>query len=155
MIRSCVYRAFACDNTLLYVGCTGSGIIERLGGHRSGSDWFNDIATVTVEHFESRRAALDAERVAIATEHPQHNVALSSYRPTDDELEARRTTRQTRAAEAAAKVEEFKRTHYRVQGGAICGNCNRVSALLPKGVLIADIKCRACGIAAITLRTAA
>jgi hypothetical protein len=41
--------------------------------HRQGSEWFREIANVTVERFGTREAALTAETAAIETEKPLYN----------------------------------------------------------------------------------
>lgn len=66
-----LYRHFDGDGNLLYVGISLSAI-ARLGQHKT-SHWFNQIATVTIEKFDSRDDALDAEFLAIKTENPLHN----------------------------------------------------------------------------------
>lgn len=68
-----LYRHYAADDTLLYVGVSLSAVY-RLAQHRQTSDWFGDIARVAIEKFPSRAEALSAETKAIQTENPKHNV---------------------------------------------------------------------------------
>lgn len=68
-----LYRHFDKRGVLLYVGISLDAV-ARLGQHK-GAAWFDDIATITVKNFRSREAALRAERKAILTEDPIHNVA--------------------------------------------------------------------------------
>lgn len=79
-----LYRFFGHDEELLYVGITMNPA-GRWPKHRSDKPWWAEVATITVETFESRREALDAETEAIKTEHPRHNIAhaerLEEVRP--------------------------------------------------------------------------
>jgi hypothetical protein len=72
--RHHLYRHFASDGTLLYVGVSLSAL-HRLSGHKDHSHWFGDIARVDIQSFESRAAALAAERNAIKEEKPRYNIA--------------------------------------------------------------------------------
>jgi hypothetical protein len=67
-----LYRHFDNDGVLLYVGISLSAV-RRLAQHRSQSPWFEEIATIRVEVYPSRAAALAAETRAIQTEAPRHN----------------------------------------------------------------------------------
>jgi hypothetical protein len=74
MAEGCsLYRHFAADGTLLYVGILLS-TLNRLGQHKQNAEWFDKIARVEIEQFPSRRAALEAERTPIQEEHPSCNV---------------------------------------------------------------------------------
>lgn len=68
-----LYRHFDKDGNLLYVGVSINHL-ARLLQHRVNAHWFKDIATITVEHFETRKECMRAERVAIVTENPAHNL---------------------------------------------------------------------------------
>ena len=70
-----LYRHFNAANELLYVGISLSTVV-RLSQHKEGSKWYSDIAKVVIENFESRQAALDAEKIAVQSENPKHNVQL-------------------------------------------------------------------------------
>jgi len=67
-----VYRCYAADGALLYVGSSGVGV-ARLLGHRL-KPWWRRVTTVTLERHETHAAALLAEREAIRSEEPRHNV---------------------------------------------------------------------------------
>lgn len=69
-----LYRHFAADGTLLYVGIALSAIV-RLKAHR-GSEWFDQVTMVTIERFPNREAALKAECDAVYKERPAHNIQL-------------------------------------------------------------------------------
>ncbi len=45
-----------------------------MGRHGQDKPWWSEVRNVTVEQHPTRQAALDAERVAIASERPRHNV---------------------------------------------------------------------------------
>jgi len=73
MNRTSLYRHFNGEGKLLYVGVSLS-TIQRLGQHKEHSDWFESIARVSIEHFDTREEALEAERLAIFRERPLHNI---------------------------------------------------------------------------------
>lgn len=68
-----LYRHFSSEGALLYVGISLSWP-ARTKAHVKGSRWFDNVARVEIERFPSRQAALDAEREAIKSEHPQFNI---------------------------------------------------------------------------------
>ena len=72
-MRTSLYRHFNKAGDLLYVGVSLSAL-HRLGQHSDHSEWFRSIAKVTIEHFETRSEALNAEREAIGKERPLHNI---------------------------------------------------------------------------------
>lgn len=73
MAEAHLYRHFAEDGTLLYVGVSLSAV-QRIGQHRSKAGWFSDIARVGIERFETMEQALKAESLAIKMEKPLHNI---------------------------------------------------------------------------------
>ena len=67
-----LYRIYDADDALLYIGIT-----RNPAGHLSKHacrPWGNRIDSVSYDKYPSRRAALDAERHAIETEGPLHNI---------------------------------------------------------------------------------
>lgn len=68
-----LYRHFDMEGRLLYVGISISAM-KRLGQHKVHSHWFQQIASMTIESFDTRAAAIDAETRAIMTEKPLHNI---------------------------------------------------------------------------------
>jgi hypothetical protein len=72
----CLYRHFDEDGILLYIGISIS-LIGRIINHRGNSFWFDDVATVTVKRFATKREVLDAEKLAIIKENPKHNIKHS------------------------------------------------------------------------------
>ncbi len=67
-----VYRHFADDGALLYVGVSLSAVM-RLYDHRQ-SKWWGKIAKVTIEKYQTREEAFRAEKRAIIDEAPQYNL---------------------------------------------------------------------------------
>lgn len=67
-----LYRYFAESGELLYVGISKS-FANRAQQHNQGSTWFHESVSVTLEHFETREAALRAETQAIKNEKPVYN----------------------------------------------------------------------------------
>ena len=49
--------------------------VARLGQHSKSASWFDEIASITVEHFDDREMALAAEKIAIHQEAPRYNIA--------------------------------------------------------------------------------
>jgi hypothetical protein len=71
-VATALYRHFSSDGDLLYVGVSCNPI-QRLSQHIAKSDWWNEIATVTIEKFETRALARAAEVEAIRSERPMLN----------------------------------------------------------------------------------
>lgn len=68
-----LYRYFDKDGTLLYVGISLSAVL-RQSSHKLLSSWYAEAVTMTIERFETRIMALSAEKEAIISEKPKHNV---------------------------------------------------------------------------------
>jgi predicted GIY-YIG superfamily endonuclease len=68
-----LYRFFAADGTLLYIGLTANPG-TRWKSHAAEKPWWLNVVKVTVEHFPTRSAVIEAERNAIQGERPLHNV---------------------------------------------------------------------------------
>ena len=71
-----LYRFFNANHDLLYVGITANPT-ARLKKHAAEKEWWLEIATVKMEHFSDRQSVLAAERAAIKSEHPLHNVRMN------------------------------------------------------------------------------
>jgi len=78
-IKQHLYRHFDEWGNLLYVGVSLS-TIQRLSQHKHQSHWFNSIHTITIQQFSSREEVLEAERIAIQKEEPQHNLNLNLFK---------------------------------------------------------------------------
>lgn len=68
-----LYRMFAEDGALLYVGISTRGP-RRFSEHQADQPWWTSVASATLEHFEYPHQATAAERKAIRDEHPRFNV---------------------------------------------------------------------------------
>jgi hypothetical protein len=68
-----LYRYFDAEQRLLYVGISFSAL-NRAIQHKSSAKWWSEQRTMTRETHPTRSAAEEAERRAIATEKPIHNI---------------------------------------------------------------------------------
>jgi excinuclease UvrABC nuclease subunit len=68
-----LYRHFDATGVLLYVG-SSLNAISRTSKHRLTVHWYSQIATISLEHFSSRVAAMEAEQLAIKNEKPKYNI---------------------------------------------------------------------------------
>lgn len=71
--QTALYRFYDPDEKLLYVGITRNPP-SRFRDHESQKIWWRQIARIDVEWHPNRQDALDAEREAIRTEKPLHNI---------------------------------------------------------------------------------
>lgn len=72
-----VYRCYADNGVLLYVGATYD-LKKRLAQHRDDlghSGWVWTTVRITVEHFPDRRTAMAREALVIQDERPTFNVS--------------------------------------------------------------------------------
>jgi predicted GIY-YIG superfamily endonuclease len=79
-MRQTLYRFYDLDDHLLYVGISDD-LGRRLDQHARGKTWWRDVAIVRVQHHPDRASVREAERLAIQTEHPLHNVVHAVPRP--------------------------------------------------------------------------
>lgn len=70
-----LYRFFNAADELLYVGITNNPG-RRFDQHGDTKPWWTEVANIRMEVHPDRAAVLEAERHAVATEHPKHNVRL-------------------------------------------------------------------------------
>lgn len=68
-----LYRMYDEGGSLLYVGIS-LRMAQRLSEHRADKEWWPEIGTVKLEHFDQRNKAEEAERHAIARENPRYNI---------------------------------------------------------------------------------
>jgi predicted GIY-YIG superfamily endonuclease len=68
-----LYRFFDAEGGLLYIGITAS-VPSRISEH-SRKAWCWQAASVTLDWYPSASLARAAERIAIQTEQPRHNIA--------------------------------------------------------------------------------
>jgi hypothetical protein len=71
--KTALYRHFDKDGKLLYVGISLKWT-SRTKEHQRSSSWFSQVSSITLQHFETLREALEAEKVAIMSENPVCNV---------------------------------------------------------------------------------
>ena len=102
-----LYRLYAQDGTLLYIGITHS-LRNRFASHAQDKPWWSQVAKKTVTWHGSREEVLAAEASAIQAEDPVHNI----IRPETDqqrcgEGRADRHKRQPRAVRIPEDLEEW------------------------------------------------
>ena len=102
-MKTQLYRHFDADRKLLYVGISLS-TFARLSQHKDHSPWFEKVATVSIEHFETREGAMAAERKAIKTESPQFNIAMKKTLAEIQKEEKEFFAESRRALEESAKL---------------------------------------------------
>ncbi|WP_438479170.1 GIY-YIG nuclease family protein [Streptomyces asiaticus] len=78
--RTALYRFYDEGGALLYVGITAH-LEARWIEHERVQSWWPQVARKTVEWFDSRPPARDAELKAIKDERPIHNVNSSPWAP--------------------------------------------------------------------------
>lgn len=76
-----LYRFYDRDDELLYVGISLSAV-ARASQHKATQPWWHEVARMDVEHLltDDRVVAELAERRAIETEHPRHNIVWNRAR---------------------------------------------------------------------------
>lgn len=72
-MKTSLYRHYDCRANILYIGISHN-FSNRLDQHEQASEWYDQIAWVKVEHYESREQALIAEKKAILDEKPPFNM---------------------------------------------------------------------------------
>lgn len=68
-----LYRFYDDHGALLYIGISNR-LGRRLHEHAKTKPWYPQIASATVVHYPTRRAAEQAEQSAIRNERPAHNI---------------------------------------------------------------------------------
>jgi len=68
-----LYRFFDAEGNLLYIGQT-AGIGTRFASHGRKKHWWASVVRIDVEHFPDRESVMAAERAAIESEGPLHNI---------------------------------------------------------------------------------
>lgn len=76
MRRPVLYRHFDANGRLLYVGTTRNPM-ARLDHHFCKTPWIYDVETIKLQYFDSDEDAKIAERKAILSENPAHNIRRS------------------------------------------------------------------------------
>jgi predicted GIY-YIG superfamily endonuclease len=70
-----LYFCHDAEGELLYIGITSSGI-RRMRVHGDQKNWWKDVDTITLRHFETRGEAVAAEQIAVRDLGPRYNVRL-------------------------------------------------------------------------------
>lgn len=83
-----LYRLFADDGTLLYVGIAGNPG-RRFEQHAGTKPWWALVGRTTLEHFPTRPQAAEAELRAIRQEYPKHNIIANGARTGTDQTARR------------------------------------------------------------------
>lgn len=83
MASQVLYRFWSDADELLYVGITARPW-ERWKQHRGEKPWWDEVAAVTLESFETRAEVKAAETQAIKTEGPRYNIAQMPKDPGDE-----------------------------------------------------------------------
>lgn len=73
-----LYRFFDASDVLLYVGITVD-LGARFKKHGGDKPWWGNVDRIGIDHFATRKEALDAERKAIKEERPLHNVVHNEF----------------------------------------------------------------------------
>jgi len=75
-----LYRHFDREGTLLYVGISYNSVERLMKGHKQNALWFDQVTKIEIERFPSRSEALRAEKEAIKTDRPRHNIWTDTRR---------------------------------------------------------------------------
>lgn len=75
-----LYRFYAADDTLLYIGLTVNPG-RRMEKHAYDKPWWADVARIAMEQHPNLDALRAAERHAIETEKPLHNIRMNGGTP--------------------------------------------------------------------------
>lgn len=70
-----IYRLHDANGALLYVGHT-SDIATRIRSHKREKAWWPEVMSMETTAVASKQEAVEAERMAIQTESPLHNMQL-------------------------------------------------------------------------------
>src|SRR5580765_5931981 len=77
----CLYRHYARNGELLYVGISRNGV-GRQNQHLKNAEWWAEIGHIAIgERFATRKAAEEAEQWAIRRERPKYNVVHTKPPP--------------------------------------------------------------------------
>ncbi len=76
-INNTLYRFYAEDGKLLYVGQTANPG-SRLAQHSAKKSWWRAVAKITLEHYTTSLLVKEAERRAIEREQPYYNNHFST-----------------------------------------------------------------------------
>lgn len=75
-----LYRFYDASDQLLYVGITNDPP-RRFSKHRDDKAWWTGVARIDLEMHQTRHELAAAERAAIESERPLHNIRMNGGRP--------------------------------------------------------------------------
>ena len=78
-----LYRFYAQNGTLLYVGISISAL-SRYGHHRLSGDWWLQVSRMELVNYPNRVMAEEAEAVAIVNEQPLFNKTYSIFKSEEE-----------------------------------------------------------------------
>lgn len=93
-----LYRFYAADDSLLYVGLTRNPG-RRIDKHAGEKSWWSDVARIEIAHFDSLPELREAERMAIQSEKPRHNIRMNGVK---------RSRRSSRPDSVTSVIEEVE-----------------------------------------------
>lgn len=109
MPRTDLYRHFDKKDRLLYVG-QSLNAVSRLHQHAGKSSWYDEIAYVKIQKFETYQEALAAEQKAIEQELPLYNCKLNQGRRVPTKKASRRHSK--RDNDAVQRIlDQFAQDH--------------------------------------------
>ena len=109
MTNNVLYRFFDAGKALLYVGIT-SRPPQRFKDHGREKEWWREVATIEMQHFDDRASLEQAERKAIKRENPRYNVIYKELPPF--------------RCEVCSKILGRQTVHLVIEAGAIaCLDC--------------------------------
>lgn len=106
-----LYRHFDDKGKLLYVGISLSAL-ARLCQHRVHSEWYARIRNVTIQNFDTREQALEAERLAIQNEKPLHNIIWANTDPCPTPLDRARLELTARMVNVEPVYDDSRAAHF-------------------------------------------
>ncbi|MFD3520457.1 GntR family transcriptional regulator [Streptomyces sp. NPDC058653] len=74
-----LYRLYDADGNLLYVGITNNPKV-RFGNHGRSKPWWPEVELKQIVWLDSLQEAEEAERLAIASEGPRHNISNNALK---------------------------------------------------------------------------
>jgi len=80
-LETYVYRLYDAEDRLLYIGLT-MGTERRFEKHRR-RPWWKDVTRTDIQVHPDRESAKSAERVALNTENPMHNLRVPALQEGD------------------------------------------------------------------------
>lgn len=80
-MSTALYRYYNLKDELIYVGISNNPV-NRASEHKREKTWFTEIRRITVDWFDRRESALEAEKTAIQKYSPKYNIVHNHNKPT-------------------------------------------------------------------------